>query len=148
MTFNHLNGITTSAEVPVGYVICKRHQQIVSKKNSLVDNINVRNAKTGQVTANSKAARESDMEVYSLKAYGADNILKEILGARSDNMRAKNEMYEKINNEGYVSLEDLSNNPEDKVTLNTINVMYLGAGIRTNLISKSLILPSTAARKL
>ena len=148
VTFKHLNGVSTSSPVPVGYVICKRHQQILSKKNTLVDNINIRNLKTGQVTSESKGARESDMEVYSLKAYGADNILKEILGARSDNMRAKSEMYEKINVEGYVSLKDLSNNAEDKVTLNTIDVMYLGAGIKTNLISNSLILPSTAARKL
>jgi len=148
VTFHHLNDISTSKPIPVGYVLCKRHQQILSKKNSIVDNIKIRNSKTGQVTAGSKAARESDLEVYSLKAYGADNILKEILGPRADNMRAKNEMYEKINTEGYVSLEDLSNKAEDKVTLNTINVMYLGAGIRTNLITPSLILPYTAQKKL
>jgi hypothetical protein len=147
VTCHHLGGITTKQPVPVGYVLCKRHQQILSKKNSLVDDIHIRNAKTGQVTGDSKAARESDMEVYSLKAYGADNVLKEILGPRADNMKAKSQMYEKINEEGFVSLEELSNNPEDKVTLNTINVMYLAAGIKTNLIRDDILLPATLEKR-
>jgi hypothetical protein len=56
-------------------------------------------------------------------------------------------MYEKINEEGFVSLEELSNNPEDKVTLNTINVMYLAAGIRTNLIRDDILLPATLEKR-
>jgi len=147
VTFRHLNGVCTRQPVPVGYVLLKRHQQILSKKNSIVSDISVRNPKTGQVTGDSKAARESDMEVYSLKAYGADAVLKELLGPRADNMKAKTQMYEEINSQGFVSLENLPDNPEDKVTLNTINVMYLGAGIRTNLVRDDLILPITLERR-
>ena len=147
VTLPFQNGVTTSKPVPVGYVLCKRHQQILSKKNNIADDISIRNPKTGQVTGESKGARESDMEVYSLKAFGANQVIREILGARADNMKAKNQMYEKINTEGVVSLEDLSNNKEDKVTLNTINTMYLGAGIRTNLIRDDLLLPATLDKR-
>ena len=147
VTFKHLNGVTTSKPVPVGYVFCKRHQQILSKKNSVSESIDHRNPLTGQVTGDSKSARESDLEVYSLRAFGADEVIQELLGPRADNLRAKSEMYEKINSEGMVSLKDLSNNVEDKVTLNTINVMYLGAGMRTNIVRDDLFLPITLERR-
>jgi hypothetical protein len=47
VTFPHEDGIKTDKPVPVGYIIVKRHQQIVSKKNSLSHGIKTRNQKTG-----------------------------------------------------------------------------------------------------
>ena len=144
VTFRHLDGTTTQSKVPVGYLYIKRHQQIVSKKNGLSNGIRERNQKTGQVTGGSKAARITDMDNYSLQTYGADEALKELLGARADDPVAKIEMYRKINEEGFVSLQEIEGDPRKKVTLNTINTILLGAGITTDLVTDGLLLPITA----
>jgi len=96
-----------------------------------------------QVIQEDKAARTSDMDNYSLQTIGATAALKEFLGARSDDMKAKNEMYSKINEEGFVMQSEITSDPKGKVALNTVNVLFLGAGIKTDLINKSLILPIT-----
>jgi len=122
----------------------KRHQQIVSKKNALSSGIRRRNQKTGQVIGEAKAARLTDMDNYALQTLGADSALSELLGPRADDMRAKAKMYEKIRSQGFVSQKDLRSGPRDKVTLNTLNVMMLGAGIQTDLVNSTLLLPITA----
>ena len=94
-----------------------------------------------QVIQEDKAARTSDMDNYSLQTIGAKAALKEFLGARSDDMKAKNQMYSKINEEGFVMQSEIKSDPRGKVTLNTVNVLFLGAGIRTDLVNKSLMLP-------
>lgn len=143
VTRHDLGGIQTTSEVPVGYIFLKRQQQIISKKNSLAGNIKHRNMRTGQVTDDSKGAHLSDLESSALQVIGADTSLKEFFGARADSKDAKLEMYEKINNEGYFRTKDLKDSIHNKVTLNTVNVLFLGAGIRTNLVNSSLLLPIT-----
>ena len=143
VTLNHLGGIQTADKVPVGYLFLKRQQQIVSKKNSLAGNIKNRNMRTGQVNDDSKGAHLSDLESSGLQVIGAEKALKEFMGCRADSRDAKLQMYEKINNEGYFKTEDLIDRRSEKVTLNTVNTLFLGAGIRTNLVNNSLLLPIT-----
>jgi hypothetical protein len=140
VVFPHSGGVKTKNAVPVGWLMLKRHQQIVSKKNSIANSLRQRNQRTGQVTGDSKAARESDMEVYALQTIGAKHALKELLGARADDLQSKQQMYGKINTEGFVQGNELVADPDGKVSLNTINVLFLGAGIRSDLISNSLVL--------
>jgi hypothetical protein len=124
----------------------KRHQQIVSKKNSTASGIRSRNQRTGQVTGSDKAARESDMENYALQTIGATDTLKELLGPRADDMRAKAKMYEAISREGFVSRKDLPSDPAGKVALNTVDTMFMGCGLRTDLVRTGLLLPITLDR--
>ena len=57
---------------------------MLSKKNTYSLDINKRNMKTGQVTADDKIARISDMESFSLLSYKEDPIcLREFLGPRA-----------------------------------------------------------------
>jgi DNA-directed RNA polymerase beta subunit len=100
-----------------------------------------------QVTGDSKAARESDMENYSLQTIGAENALRELMGGRSDDIKAKSQMYEKISTEGFAMQKEIESDPSSKVTLNTVNVMFLGAGIQTDLVNKTSLLPITAEKK-
>jgi len=144
VTFRHLNGVQSSEPVPVGYLNIKRHQQIVSKKTNLSHGIRERNQKTGQVTGSAKAARLTDMDNYALQTMGAEDALAEMMGPRSDDMRKKGQMYEQINLQGFVSDKDLKSTSRDKVTLNTVNSILLGAGIWTDLIGSTLVLPITA----
>lgn len=57
---------------------------------------------------------------------GADSALKEFLGPRADNKDSKIEMYQRISEDGYLSLNDLSNNIESSQTINTVDT----AGMR------------------
>lgn len=144
---NKENPLRTRDRVPVGFLNLKRMQQILSKKNSFSLDINVRNAKTGQVTGDSKVARLSDMENYSFNVMGADNALKELMGPRSDNRESKQQLYQNIATYGYAKLADLESDVEDSQTINTIDVYFMGAGIITDLVSPNLLLPRTIKDK-
>ncbi len=129
------NVVVSPEPVPVGYIHAKRLQQTVLKKNGGSINIDQRNPRTGQVTDHDKNARNSDAETYGMLAIGAVKALEEFMGPRADNMRAKNEMYKLIGQNGFVSIDELSNDPEDKVALNTLNEDFIMQGITTNLVN-------------
>lgn len=56
-------------------------------------------------------------------------------------MKAKNEFYNNISKNGFASLEDLTNDPANKVALNTLDVYFTMQGLRTNLVSPMEIIP-------
>jgi len=141
------NVVVTPEPVPVGYLHEKRMQQTILKKNTGSTSIVKRNPKTGQVTSDDKNARNSDVETYSLIATGALNGLAELQGPRADDMVMKNEMYSKIAKDGYVNLKDLTNDPENKVALNTLDAYFLMMGISTNLVTPLNVLPRPRERK-
>lgn len=143
----HINGsldnvVVTKEPVPVGYIHAKRLQQTLLKKNTGSISIKKRNPITGQVANEDKNARNSNVETYSLVASGADMALKEFMGPRADDMRAKNQMYSNIARDGFVSLSELDSNPEDKIALNTLDEYFTMQGIRTNLVMPLSVLPS------
>ena len=135
--------IVTKYEVPVGYLHIKRMQQILSKKNSTSTDISQRSAITGQVINADKNARGSDQENIAMITTGVDAPVRELLGPRADNFGAKTAMYSEIAKKGYVSLSELPDDPSSKVTLNTLDVYFLGMGIKTDLLTKTLELPKT-----
>lgn len=130
------NVIVTPYPVPVGYIHEKRMPQTIMKKSAGSTKIQERSRLTGQVTGHDKNARNSDLETYSLAAINATAALTEFMGPRADNMKAKQEMYNNIMKDGYVSLKDLdTQDPYNKVALNTFNTYYLLMGISTNLVT-------------
>lgn len=133
----------TPYEVPVGYAHLKRMQQMLFKKNSTSTNIDIRSSVTGQVTADDKNARESESENFAIMSLGIEDGMKEFMSARSDDLVAKNEMYSQIAKKGFVSLSELTDNVDNKVTLNTIDVHLMGCGIKSDLITKGLYLRKT-----
>jgi len=140
---NKDNPVLTKYEVPVGYLHIKRMQQILSKKNTTSTDISSRSQLTNQVVGKDKNARESDAETIALVTLGAENSLKELLGGRADDSVMKTEMYSEIAKKGYVSLNELTNNVENKTTLNTVDTYLIGCGIKSDLVTKSLALPKT-----
>ena len=135
--------ITSKEAVPVGYCHIKRTQQILAKKNGLSTSIDIRSAMTGQVTAGDKNGRQSDLENFMLISLNMNEVLKELNGPRSDDMVMKEEMLTQINNQGYVSIEDLTSDTVNKTTLNTVNTFLLGMGLNSDLVTKGLMLKST-----
>lgn len=147
ITGDENNVVVTPEPVPVGYLHEKRMQQTILKKNTGSTSIAKRNPKIGQVTGDDKNARNSDVETYSLIATGAEKALAELQGPRADDMVMKNEMYSKIAKDGYVNLSDLTNDPENKIALNTLDAYFLMMGISTNLVTPLNVIPKPREKK-
>lgn len=142
-TMDKNNVIVSKEAVPVGYAHIKRTQQILAKKNGLSTTIDTRSSLTGQVTAADKNGRESDLENSVLVSLGMTNVLKELNGPRADDPVMKQQMYTNINNDGYLSLEDLESDPANKTTLNTVDTFFIGMGLKTDLVTKGLMTKKT-----
>ena len=142
------NVVRTREKVPVGYIHIKRTQQTVAKKNGISTSADIRSPLTGQVTGADKNGRESDLENIMMVALGMENCLKELNGPRADDAVAKREMLSDIAKQGYVRFSDLTCDVSNKATLNTVNVYFLGMGIKTDLVTKGNMLKSTLRKEL
>ena len=67
--------------------------------------------------------------------------------SRADDMYAKQQMLKKINQDGFVKLADLDSKVDNKTALNTLDVFYIGAGIKTDLITPGLAMKDTLNNK-
>jgi len=144
----HINGsldnvVVTPEPVPVGYIHAKRMQQTLLKKNAGSISIKKRNPKTGQVINEDKNARNSNVETYSLVALGADDALREFMGPRADDEKAKNQMYGNISRDGFTTLESLDNDPENKTALTSLDEYFIMQGFRTNLVMPINVIPTS-----
>jgi len=135
--------VRTAVKVPVIYMHIKKLRQVLSKKNSFEFDVSQRSALTDQVTGDSKVSRNSDAESYALVAIGAENILREISGARADNAKARNEMYNEISSKGFSRLSNLETDLTRKASLNLFDVYLTGAGLNTDLVTDGLLLTNT-----
>jgi len=138
--FNHYGDdkIRTKNPVPVGYLHIKRVQQLLSKKNRYGLDIESTELKTSQVKGESKVASLSDNEVFSLAAIHADKTLEEFLGPRADAMMKKQDFYKQIVKNGYCTLDELPQDPQQHSTLNTISTYLTASGIKNDFITKTL----------
>lgn len=135
--------IRTQRPVPVGYLHIKRLQQILQKKTAFSFDISKRSQITGQVTGDSKVARQSDAEAYALTAIGADETLKELMGPRADNMKKKSQMYQQIATDGTVKMRELEGDTSQNATLNAVDIFLTGAGLMTDLVTEGDLLVAT-----
>lgn len=121
-------------------LLIKKMQQMLEKKNSYSVNMDQRSAKTQQLVRDDKVARITDLESVALTAFGADFALQELLGSRADNMRLKLRLEKMIADSGFVDLDMLTDNLGGKAepfiseTSNTVDIYFLAAGIRTDII--------------
>lgn len=148
LTGNTENPPGTLHKMMIGDIPIKRLQQMLFKKNQTSVNITKRNPETGQVTDSDKSARVTDVEVYSLIVQDQKNAALEFYGPRADDMRMKSRMLKDIQRDGETSLENLESDTMNKMSLNTVNYMFLGAGLTTNLIDNTgYMLPITIRAK-
>jgi hypothetical protein len=141
------NPVRSAYKVPTGWIMTKRLQQMLMKKNSYGWDISVRNNKTNQLTGDSRVARISDAETFNLGVWNADLAVKEFFSARGDDDVAKMEMYKEIATQGYTQLQDYTDELENKTTLNTVDVYFMGAGLMTDLVTEGLELTRTVEEK-
>lgn len=141
ITMDNENPMVTPHKVPVGYIHIKRPQQTVMKKNGMSTGSSQRAGITNQVTGDDKNGRESDLENSMLVSMGMEKTLKELNGPRADDSIAEKEMLQSISAKGYFNLDELTNDVENKATLNAVDTYFLGMGLKTDLITKGLKLP-------
>lgn len=134
VTGDNDNVVVTPEPVPVGYAHYKRMQQTVLKKTSTSIKVNKKNPLSGQVVYADKTVRNTDVETYAMMSLGAKQGLREFMGPRADDPVAEAEMYSAIASDGYVKLDDLTNDPANKVAINTLNSFFLMQGFTTNLV--------------
>lgn len=143
LNMDNENPIVSKTPVITGYLHIKRMQQTLAKKNTTSTDIGERSALTGQVTGKDKNARDSDSENFALVTLDATDNLRELLGPRSDDRVMKSELYSDIARKGYANLEGLSNNVENKATLNAVDMYLIGMGIKSDLVTDGLVLNKT-----
>lgn len=134
----------TTQKVPILIVQGKRVEQMASKKNTMSISTAKRNAMSGQVTGADKNSRMSDMENISLVALAENkNILKEFLGCSADDPVMEREANRQASTYGFIDLDKIPSSPFNKTALNTTDVFYIAAGIKTDLVTPGLLLKRT-----
>jgi hypothetical protein len=145
LTMDKSNVVVSRERALVGWVNIKRTQQLLHKKNGLATSDSQVNHLTGQVTGSDKDARDSDIEATMLVSLGAEHVLQELHGPRSDDVVMRRQMMADIATKGYVLLEELDNLPTNKTTLNTVNAYLIAMGIKSDLITDGYVLPAVLA---
>ena len=118
------------------------------KKNGISTDISERSALTNQVTGKDKNGRESDIENIMLTSLGMKYTLKELNAPRADDSVMKQQMLRDIALNGYTRLADMTDEIENKTTLNTVDCYFRGMSLQTDLVVKGLMLPKTLKDEL
>ena len=132
-----------SKECLVIYTNIKKMKQFITKKNSMSLDINDRDMRTGLLNGVDKNGKMSDREFESLIINSSDNTIKEFSRIRADAMEQKSQALNTINLTGTLSLDDLQSESDEVLSRNMLDAYFIGAHLKTNLISDTYELNST-----
>lgn len=146
--YKDANGVPVkSKECMVIDIHIKRMKQMVSKKNKTSMRVEKRDMRTGLLSQEDKAAKETDREFESLASYGLDEVLDEFRTVKADAMEASSAMLATILDKGSVSQADYTVTKHDSLGRNMLNVYLTGACIHSNLVDEQYMTPLTAKNK-
>lgn len=132
-----------SKECLVIYTNIKKMKQFITKKNSMSLNINNRDMRTGLLNNVDKNGKMSDREFESLIINNASDTIKEFSRIRADAMEQKSQALNSINLTGTLSLDDIHAENDEILSRNMLDAYFIGAHLKTNLISDTYELNST-----
>lgn len=130
-------------ECAVLYTNTKKMKQFVTKKNGMSLDIDNRDMRTGLLNGVDKNGKMSDREFESLIINGNDETIKEFSRFRADAMEQKSQALNTINLTGTLSLSDLKSESDEVLSRNMLDAYFIGAQLKTNLISDTYQLNST-----
>ena len=116
------------------------------KKTSTSTDVSKRSQLTGQLSGDSAVGRIADEEAYVLKTVGADKTVEEMFGPRADNRQKRLGLYQAIDRDGYVQLQNLRGDIKDQPGVNYLDTLLLAAGLKSDLVDSSVLLRVTADR--
>lgn len=122
-----------TAKCMVGYNHQKKVQQIVTKKSKWSVEVENRDMRSGRLIGADKGAATSDREFESMVTLGLDNTMYEFAKPKADNIKAKTAMNAAISTKGYVTQDDIPNDPSDSLSRNMVDVYMMSALLETNL---------------
>lgn len=132
------DGILSTKKLSAFPLYIRSNQQIALKEGKSAKEDTSRNI-TGQVSGKkSKSGAFTDAEISVTITQGADAVMRELLGAGSHDLKAKQEMKSSIYRTGEVSLKDLPNESKDKKSLIYFDHILKALGLDTDLISTPL----------
>ena len=137
-----------SKEALVLILHIKRMKQMLSKKNNTSMHTAKRDMRTGLLSQEDKASKETDREFESLASYGLDYTIEEFRSVKADALQASNEMIATIVDKGSVSQNDYVLTRQDGIARNLLNTYLIGAGIHSSLVDTNYMTPYTARRKM
>ena len=126
-------GVLSNKKLLILPLYVRANQQIALKEGKAAQESNLRNI-TGQVTGASKSGSLSDSEICTLIGNGSPNIIREMLGPASHDLVAKREMKQSIIRTGDVSLNDLTDSPENKKSLRYLSEVLKAYGLDNDLV--------------
>lgn len=136
-----------SKECLVVYTNIKKMKQFITKKNAMSLDISDRDMRTGLLNGVDKNGKMSDREFESLVVNGNDLTIKEFSRFRADAMEQKSQAINMINLTGQVSLADLKSESDEVLSRNMLDVYFIGAHLKTNLITDTYELNATIKGK-
>ena len=125
-----------TAKCLVGYQHLKKEQQIVTKKSKWSVETANRDMKGGRLIGQDKGAAISDREFEGLASLGLYNTMYEFSRPKADALRAKSAMNAAISTKGYVTQEDIPNDPDDMLSRHLVDVYMMSALLQTNLLGE------------
>lgn len=134
-------------ECLVVYTNIKKMKQFITKKNSMSINIDNRDMRTGLLNGVDKNGKMSDREFESLIINNSEYTIKEFSRLRADAMEQKSQAMNIINITGTLSLDDLKSENDEVLSRNMLDAYFMGAQLKTNLISDTYQLNATIKGK-
>lgn len=129
------------------YIHIKRMKQMLAAKTHVSVATDKRDMKTGLLTSEDKAAKNTDREFEALAAYGLDYNIDEFSRMRADSLKAATEADAIITDKGTLSDKDFTIAKDDNLAKNMLNVYLIAANIHSNLIDSNYMTPLTAKNK-
>jgi len=125
-----------TAKCMVGYQHHKKVQQIVTKKSKWSLETENRDMKGGRLIGQDKGTAISDREFEGLATLGLYDTMYEFARPKADSMKAKAAMNAAISTKGFVTQDDIPNDPNDSLSRNLVDVYMMSALLETNLINE------------
>lgn len=125
-----------TAKCMVGYQHHKKVQQIVTKKSKWSLETENRDMKGGRLIGQDKGTAISDREFEGLATLGLYDTMYEFARPKADSMKAKAAMNAAISTKGFVTQDDIPNDPNDSLSRNLVDVYMMSALLETNLVNE------------
>ena len=129
------------------YIHIKRMKQMLAAKSHIASSAEKRDMKTGLLSGEDKAAKNTDREFEALAAYGLDYNMDEFSRMRADSLNAAAQADQTIADKGYLSEKDYVVEKDDNLAKNMLNVYLIAANIHSNLVDEQYMTPFTARNK-
>lgn len=122
----------SATKIPVVYTQIRGLSQVLSHKRAYASDRDSTNILTGQVTGSSKATTFTNQQTMALVTSNQQEVVKEMLGPRSDDEESKAKMLRQIEETGDFDINTIPIRKQDKQSLETTRIFLVAAGLKVS----------------